>query len=908
LKHDIRFVEDNWEQPAIGAWGLGWEVWLDGQEITQFTYFQQAGGINIDPVSVELTYGLDRIAIALQRVSGFQEIQWNSLPDESVLEQRTFSAGDVNLQAEREHSRYYFEVADISRLREMYELYEAEAKLALEQDLILPAYDYLLKCSHTFNVLDTRGAVGVTERQAFFGRMREVARKISAAYLDERQRLEFPWLPEDEDGRARNAVTEADKILAEHGDRKPAAFLLEIGTEELPAADLSRALEQLEIGVPRLLEDQRISHGDIKVMGTPRRLVVNVEDLAPAQPDEEQVIKGPPAERAFDDQGQPTPAAQGFAGSKGVHVGDLQVRELDGGKYVVAVVQSKGKPSVQVLSEELPNLVAGLRFVKSMRWNSSNLAFSRPIRWMLAMWGEQVIPFAYAGVSSGNTTRGLRFLTPSEFEVHNPAGYYSGIELQGIVLDPEERAAQIRSQVESLASDAGGQAVIEAELLAEVTNLVEAALGVRGAFDPQHLDLPREVLISVMKKHQRYFPVEKEGKLLPYFIAVTNRGEADRSQELDLIIEGNEHVIQARFADAAFFVKEDASQPLEDYLPKLDTLMFQKDLGSVLDKTRRIHDLVAEIAAQLGLTAAQVETGQRAAELCKADLVTQMVVEMTSLQGTMGRYYALNSGEKAEVADAIFEHYLPRFAGDDAPASMPGLVVGLADRLDTLAGLFSVGLAPSGTKDPFGQRRAALGVVGNLMELNLDFDLREALQAAARYLPGGLGQEVLEECLQFIVDRQRNLLLDMGKPFDIVDAVLTAQGHNPNRAAEAVDDLNSWVERDDWGKILPTYSRCVRITRDLDEKYPVDERLFKEEAEKALYSALLTAEEEERDLGSVDDFLNAFSPLMPYIDGFFDQVLVMVDEKEVRENRLGLLQRIADLALGAADMSKLEGF
>jgi glycyl-tRNA synthetase len=239
---------------------------------------------------------------------------------------------------------------------------------------------------------------------------------------------------------------------------------------------------------------------------------------------------------------------------------------------------------------------------------------------------------------------------------------------------------------------------------------------------------------------------------------------------------------------------------------------------------------------------------------------------------------------------------------------MPGLVVGLADRLDTLAGLFSVGLAPSGTKDPFGQRRAALGVVGNLMELNLDFDLREALQAAARYLPGEIGQEVLEECLQFIVDRQRNLLLDMGKPFDIVDAVLTAQGHNPNRAAEAIDDLNSWVERDDWGKILPTYSRCVRITRDLDEKYPVDERLFKEEAEKALHSALLTAEEEERDPGSVDDFLNAFSPLMPYIDGFFDQVLVMVDEKEVRENRLGLLQRIADLALGAADMSKLEGF
>jgi glycyl-tRNA synthetase len=911
LQHDIRFVEDNWEQPAIGAWGLGWEVWLDGQEITQFTYFQQAGGINIDPVSVELTYGLDRIAIALQRVGGFQDIQWNSVPEAAILAQRNLSAGDVNLQAEREHSRYYFEVADISRLREMYELYEAEANLALEKDLILPAYDYLLKCSHTFNVLDTRGAIGVTERQAFFGRMRDVARRISAAYVDERQRLEFPWLDDgqaDLVGEAEATEVQALAVSSFMEASKPGPFLLEIGTEELPSADLSRALTQLEAAIKSLLSDNRLSHGVVKVMGTPRRLVVSVDDLSPAQPDEEKLVKGPPAERAFDDQGQPTPAAQGFARSKGVHVSDLEVREMDGGKYAVATVRSQGRPAPAVLSEKLPDLVAGLRFGKSMRWNSSNVAFSRPIRWLLALFGEQEVPFSYAGINSGGTTRGLRVYPPEEIEVSSPESFFSSLAEQGIAIIPDERARQIREQVEQLAQEVGGQAVIGADLLTEVTNLVEAPLGVRGSFDPEHLELPREVLISVMKKHQRYFPVEKGGQLLPYFIAVTNRGETGRTQELDLIIDGNEHVIQARFADAAFFVGEDNRQPLEEYLPKLDTLMFQKDLGSVLDKAKRIRELVTDLAPQLELNTEQIKIGQRAAELCKADLVTKMVVEMTSLQGIMGRYYALNSGEPSQVADAIFEHYLPRSSNDETPKSMPGFAVGLADRLDSLAGLFAVGLAPSGTKDPFGQRRAALGVVGNLMEWQLDFDLWKALQAAANHLPHEMSSDDLDDCLKFIVERQRNLLLELGEPFDVIDAVLSAQGHNPYLASQAVTALSAWVKRPDWDRILPAYSRCVRITRDLVEIYTVEEGKFEEGAEKALYAALLEAENQERTAGSVDDFLNAFTPLMPHIDQFFDQVLVMVEDEQVRENRLGLLQRISALADGVVNLSKLEGF
>jgi glycyl-tRNA synthetase len=411
-----------------------------------------------------------------------------------------------------------------------------------------------------------------------------------------------------------------------------------------------------------------------------------------------------------------------------------------------------------------------------------------------------------------------------------------------------------------------------------------------------------------MKKHQRYFPVKVNGELAPYFIAVSNRGEKDGAQEMDLIVEGNEHVIRARFADAAFFVSEDLKTPLEDLIPKLDTLTFQADLGSMLEKTHRIRGLVGDLASQLNLNPDQVQIARRVAELCKTDLVSQMVIDMTSLQGIMGRYYALHSGEPEAVGDAIFEHYLPRFAGDKVPETLPGLAVGLADRLDTLAGLFAVGLAPTGTKDPFGQRRAALGVVGNLIEKDLDFDLRIALDAAGNHLPQPMSPESKENCLDFIVERQRNLLLESGDRFDVVDAVLSAQGQNPTRAVHAVKALSAWVERSDWDEILPAYARCVRITRDLEERYPVEEKSFVEDAEAVLYRSLAAAESEPRRPGSVDDFLNSFLPMIPAINNFFDHVLVMSEDQSQRKNRLGLLQRIAALADEVADMSRLEGF
>ncbi|MBI4314748.1 MAG: glycine--tRNA ligase subunit beta, partial [Chloroflexi bacterium] len=764
-EHDIRFVEDNWESPAIGAWGLGWEVWLDGQEITQFTYFQQAGGLLCDPVSVEITYGLERIAIALQNVKGFREIPWT----ESLF------YGDVNLQGEQEHSKYYFEIADVERLRQAYAIYDAEARSALAAGLVLPAYDYLLKCSHTFNVLDARGAVGVTERAGFFGKMRGLAREVAEAYVEQRKRLEYPFLSE---ASSQKPVASSQKPVVRSQkaefSNKAETLLFEIGTEELPAGDLDAAVGQLRELAPKMLAEARLAHGELRVFGTPRRLAVLAQGVAPRQPDAERVVKGPPADRAFDKDGKPTPAALGFAKKNGVPVEVLEKRD----NYVVAVVRETGRPAAEVLREVLPKLTAAIKFDKTMRWNGSGVAFSRPIRWLVGMVGEEVLHFEYAGVQSGSVTRGLRPFGSPEIRIESADQYVQIIRDNGIVLDATERRAAIEAGVTRLASEAGGEALVQPELLAEVTNLVERPTPLVGAFEAEFLALPDDVLISVMKKHQRYFPIRKDGKLLPFFVAVRNGDE----QHLDRVREGNEHVIRARFADANFFVREDVKRPLEEYRAKLGTLTFQAKLGSMLDKAERIEKLTGTLATMLGLSGAEKKAALRAAHLCKADLATHMVVEMTSLQGVMGREYARRSGEAEDVAAAIGEQYLP------APQSKPGLAVALADRLDSLAGLFAAGLIPSGTKDPFGLRRAAVGVVQPLIEHGIDFDLRVALRAAGAFQPLAVSDETHKALGEFVAGRLRALLLDAGHRYDVVDAVLAERWHDPYRARQSVQE------------------------------------------------------------------------------------------------------------------------
>ncbi len=540
-----------------------------------------------------------------------------------------------------------------------------------------------------------------------------------------------------------------------------------------------------------------------------------------------------------------------------------------------------------------------------MKWNDSAVAYSLPIRWFVALLGDQVIPFEYAGVASSNLTRGLRPYDSPEIKIPSADKYFDVIREAGIILDKEERKASIVEQVKQAAALVSGEAIIEDDLLSEVANLVEMPTAVMGEFNSEFLQLPREVLISVMKKHQRYFPIQSVGAqyiapLQNHFIAIRNGDDIG----IDLVRQGNEHVLGARFADANFFVREDLKHKLEEFRPKLSGLIFQTKLGSMLDKSNRMLKLGAEIGVLLGYKGqvAFIKPLGRAVYLAKADLVTQMVTEMTSLQGIIGREYALRSDEPKEVADAIGEQYQP------VPKSKLGLAVALTDRVDSLVGLFAAGLAPTGTKDPFGLRRAAIGVVQPLIEHDADFDLAQAVKLSAETQPIEVTDEVYQQIADFVLGRLSVVLKDMNYRYDVVDAVLAEQSNNPAGSARAVKQLQAWVEREDWHEILPGFARCVRITRDQKEKFSVDPKNFAEKAEEALYQALENAESVSRQDGSVDDFLNAFVPMIPAVNEFFDKVLVMADDKTLKNNRLGLLQRISALSNGVADLSKLEGF
>ncbi len=889
-EHDIRFVEDNWESPALGAWGLGWEVWLDGLEITQFTYFQQACSQELHPPAVEITYGLERIVMFLQRVRRVWDIDWDGV----------HTYGDILLQAEIDHCKYNFEIADIDRLREMYRLFEEEAKAAIAAGLVMPAHDYILRCSHTFNVLDARGAIGVTERASYFARMRDLARQVGELYVKQREEAGFPWLrllPP----RELPQVPPLGPVL-----EQPADFVIEVGTEELPPQDVRAAIEQWSQAVPQLLEQLRLSYEGLRVSATPRRIVAYVTKLAPRQEDRVVEVKGPPAHIAFDAQGRPTKAAEGFARSQGVPVESLQVRSEGKKSYVVAVKREEGRDAGEVLQAALPDLIARLRFTKAMRWNHTDVAFSRPIRWLLALHGERVIPFTYADLVSGRTTRGPRPLGSPTVEIERAEDYLPTMAKHYIIVDRPLRRRRIWAQVEALAKGVGGVVPEDDRLLEEVTDLVEWPVAIRGGFEEKYLRLPKDVLITVMKKHQRYFPIvdPETGEMLPYFIAVSN-GER---KDMALVRRGYEDVLRARYADAEYFVEQDLRHPLEDFLPKLRTLTFQEELGSMLDKVHRLEALTPKIADALGLSVEEKAWAERAAHLCKADLATSMVIEITSLQGIMGREYARHWGEPEPVAQAIYEHYLPRFAGDELPQTKPGIVLAIADRLDSLVGLFAVGLKPTGSADPYGLRRAALGLVHILIGRRIPFDLRRHLKEAARLQPVPVTEATLDEVWQFIVDRLKVWMRDQGLRHDVVEATVAERGNDPYAAYRAAIALEAAVQEPDWQDILVAYARAKRIVRNIDEIYPLDERYLTEPAARELYEAWRRAKERLEQDPEVPTLVEVLRELKEPINRFFTDILVMAEDPQVRQARLALVQRVAALPDGIADLSKLQGF
>ncbi|MFN8442091.1 MAG: glycine--tRNA ligase subunit beta [Caldilineaceae bacterium] len=917
-KHDIRFVEDNWESPALGAWGLGWEVWLDGQEITQFTYFQQSGSLTLDPVSVEITYGLDRIVMALQGKTQVWDIDVDGV----------HRYDEIYKSPEIENCVYEFELADVQRLKQLYEIYRLEAEACIKRGLVIPAHDFVLKQSHTFNLLDSRGAIGVTERAKFFGAMRAQARQVSELYVKQREREEFPWLKEadretgrQEDKRAHFAQSANPQSTI----RNPQSFLLEIGSEELPPDDVVAGIAQVEEKLKGLLTSNKISFDSIYVSGTPRRLVAHVKGLSPMQADEVVEKRGPALTAAFDSLGQVTKAAEGFARGQGLTVDKLEKRE----GYLYAVKTVKGQPTAVVLPKLCSDLFDSLRWGKTMRWNSSGLGYPRPLRWIVALYGDAVVPFSWAEVESGRTSRGPRFadaaaqLPPggfTTFEIADADSYFEAVKAQGIVLDRQERKQRIVEQIAQVAKQAGGVTSEEPALLEEVTDLVEAPQALLGSFEEKYLDVPMPVLIGVMKKHQRYFPVlrplpnpplegreqSRGGELLPHFITVAN---ANALPYPDVVVQGNEGVIRARYADAAYFYRADTGRSLESFTPRLGTLTFQEKLGSMLDKVNRLKELSPQIAEALEATTDQKIDTIRAAELSKSDLVTNMVVEMTSLQGIMGEIYALKSGESKAVAKALREHYLPRSAGDANPESKPGLALSLADKIDSIIGLFAVGAIPTGSADPFGLRRAALGIVNNLLAAKADFSVRNNMLKAAVLQPVQVAESAINEAVSFVEKRLEGVLLEVGFTYDIVAAVLAVRGDNPFKALRACEELSELIKKEWWSESFTAYARCARITRSVEKVLELDASAYVEEVESKLHEAYLEANLKLADANEPADKLGSvLKGLQKPINAYFDKVLVNAEDAALRNARLALVQSIARLPEKVADLSKLQGF
>lgn len=685
-------------------------------------------------------------------------------------------------------------------------------------------------------------------------------------------------------------------------------FLFEIGTEEIPALSVDIGISQLKEEAIALLGRNRLEFDTIATHGSPRRLVLIVGGLVEEQPEVVVEVKGPPKTAAFDKEGNPTKAAEGFAANQGVPVNALTVREEGGREYVYAERHEVGRPTARLLPEILPELVASLSFPKSMRWGNGELRFVRPIRWLLALYGDHVIEFEADGLTSSNLTWGHRQLADNPIVIGAPGEYFQKLEAAHVLVDHERRAGMVRSAIVSAPSSVGGRTVINEKTFDEVVNLVEYPNVVLGSYDKEFVKLPRDVLTTAMESHQRYFPVENEvGDIIPYFLVVHN----GNPREDELIRRGHERVICARLADARFFFVEDTKRPLDSLVEKLNGVVFQEQLGTMFAKTERVTALAGRVAASLKLDAPTTERIKRASFLSKADLTTDMVVEFPSLQGLMGRDYARISGEPEAVARAIYEHYMPRSAAGAFPSSVEGQVVAFADKLDTVVGALAVGLIPTGSEDPYALRRAAYGLVGIVLEGVWRMSLPDIVDTAIElYLDQGVSFDAAkarDTVLEFLASRARAFLIGESISSDAVDASLSLGVEDLVDLRSRAIILQGKRESSEMGDLLFAFNRVKNLARpELGEA--VDESLFEEGVERELHDALAKVEKalnKELPACNYTAAIAALAALRSPVDAFFDGVLVMAEDAAMRENRIRLLNRARAMFFSVADFEKI---
>lgn len=673
-------------------------------------------------------------------------------------------------------------------------------------------------------------------------------------------------------------------------------YLLEIGVEELPSRFVNMAIEQLEEKSQKLLVENELGFESVKVYATPRRLSLIVEGLDEKQKDITKEVKGPSVKIAYDDEKNPTKPLLGFMNSQKITGEDIIIKDVKGTDYVFAHISSIGKDSAEILMNIIPGLIKDINFPKNMRWGGKNIRFARPIRWVVSLLNDRVVEFDFEGIQVSNITKGHRFLGSSEIKIDKVENYEKLLEENYVILDQNKRREIIKYESTKIAKSLGGEIHENEDLLEELTYIVEYPSPIRGSIKEKYLSLPKEVVTTTMIDHLRFTPIySQDGELLPYFITVRN---GTRDYE-DIVIAGNEKVLGARLEDAKFFYDDDISRPLEAYVDNLKGVLFHDKLGTMLEKEKRDGVVANKIAESLSFADEAIDAIKRVSHLSKADLTTKMVIEFTELQGVIGEIYALKSGEKEIVATAIREQYLPKFAGDKLPESSVGSIFSLADKIDTIAGLFAIGEIPTGSTDPFALRRSAIGVINIIRNNSWKFDLAEAVEASLYEYINDLGltfnhEEVIANVREFFFGRIKTMLQDEGIRYDIIDSVLIPESEIHNIFDKA-KELNDWFG-EDRTKFVDAYNRINNLTKNVD-LLDINEDLFEEEAEKDLYNKFVEVDEKFKEAVLSENYKKAMdllNELVPSIDTFFDKVMVMAEDEKIRANRLGLINRIEE--------------
>ncbi len=686
-----------------------------------------------------------------------------------------------------------------------------------------------------------------------------------------------------------------------------AQLLFEIGIEEIPAGYIQPALDFMEHSVQSRLSELELGFGLVKSAGTPRRLALVVDDLQQRQQDMRQEHIGPAVKAAYDQDGQPTKAAMGFARSKGLAVSDLQVVDTPKGKYLMAVEEVQGKATTALLPALLDQLLRSIPFPKSMRWADGSMTFARPLQWLLALYDGAIVDLRVEGIQASNITRGHRFMSPEPQEIASFSQYVDVLKEKSVIVDPVQRRAMVIAAVEKAVHKRigeKGQPVLHDGLIDTVTNLVEIPWGVCGSFDEKFLDLPDEALITSMREHQKYFPVvDKNNKLLPLFVAVNNTDIKDE----ELAVNGHERVLRARLEDGLFFFNEDKKRTLASRQEELQGIIFQHSLGTMAQKSERIAILSAFLADQLDVSLR--DNAVQAAKLAKVDLLTEMVGEFPSLQGVIGRDYALLDGEDKAVALAIYEHYLPIRSGGDLPTSLLGAIVGLADRMDTIAGCFAIGERPTGNKDAFGQRRLAIGLLHIIQDQHLSLSLSALAQKALAGYDGSVDikDDTLEQLLAFIRLRFENDCIAGGNKQEVVEAATSVAFDDIIDCVARIEALDSMRSRQEFSVLAGAFKRIRNIIKN-NTATTVDASLFIEDAEKELFATLVSVRDQVGPLiaaRSYSDALAAMLTMKEPVDRFFDDVMVMAEDERIRTNRLNLLTTLGELVKQVGDISRM---